>query len=170
MKRSTTLRRHRPRILPQAQSDVEFVGEQVLRNLIDSTDAPPMQPPHGAIVVVDLSPADTVHLHRNSVAAIITDAGGRTSHTSIPGAGVRHPGGGGAGARHRCGGHRRSSDRRWHPRFGHSLSVARQGRQYRQIAHSQHRHIEELLRERDEPAEDPITSGCGCWPTSAAVR
>ena len=63
---------------------MEFVGEQVLRNLIDTSEAPPMQPPHGAVVVAhDLSPADTVHLHRSSVAAIITDAGGRTSHTSI---------------------------------------------------------------------------------------
>lgn len=68
----------------ERKSDVEFVGEQVLRNLIDTSEAPPMQPPHGAVVVAhDLSPADTVHLHRSSVAAIITDAGGRTSHTSI---------------------------------------------------------------------------------------
>src|SRR5207249_1262178 len=41
-------------------------------------------PPPGAIVVAhDLSPADTAHLHRSSVAAFVSDAGGRTSHSSI---------------------------------------------------------------------------------------
>lgn len=70
----------------ERRSDVEFVGEQVLRSLEGSLspDAPSLQPPAGSVVIAhDLSPADTVHLHKNSVAAIVTDAGGRTSHTSI---------------------------------------------------------------------------------------
>ena len=70
----------------ERRSDVEFVGEQVLRNLDGSgaSDAPPVPPPQGSVVVAhDLSPADTVHLHKSLVAAIVTDAGGRTSHTSI---------------------------------------------------------------------------------------
>ena len=70
----------------ERRSDVEFVGEQVLRNLdgTPATDAPQVPPPQGSVVVAhDLSPADTVHLHKSLVAAIVTDAGGRTSHTSI---------------------------------------------------------------------------------------
>lgn len=70
----------------ERRSDVEFVGEQVLRNLDSSTatDAPQVPPPQGAVVVAhDLSPADTVHLHKSMVAALVTDAGGRTSHSSI---------------------------------------------------------------------------------------
>ena len=138
----------------ERKSDVEFVGEQVLRNLIDSTDAPPMQPPHGAIVVAhDLSPADTVHLHRNSVAAIVTDAGGRTSHTSILAQAFAIPAVVGLEHVTEAVG------------TGDLLIVdGTRGEvilcptpelvaEYRQIAHSQHRHIEELLRERDEPAE-----------------
>ncbi len=70
----------------ERRSDVEFVGEQVLRNLDGSgaSDAPQVPPPQGSVVVAhDLSPADTVHLHKSLVAAIVTDAGGRTSHSSI---------------------------------------------------------------------------------------
>lgn len=68
----------------ERKSDVAFVGEQVLRNLLDASGGNVWQPPLGAVVVAhDLSPADTVHLHRHQIAAIITDAGGRTSHTSI---------------------------------------------------------------------------------------
>jgi phosphotransferase system enzyme I (PtsI) len=138
----------------ERKSDVEFVGEQVLRNLLDSSDAPALQPPHGAIVVAhDLSPADTVHLHRNSVAALITDAGGRTSHTSILAQAFAIPAvvgldhitdsvgtgdllivDGNRGEVVLCPGPERVAE-------------------YRQKAHSQHQHIEELLRERDEPAE-----------------
>ncbi len=71
----------------ERRSDVQFVGEQIQRNLQEqghSGNESQIQPPRGAVVVAhDLSPADTVHLHRNSVAAIVTDAGGRTSHSSI---------------------------------------------------------------------------------------
>ncbi|HNO67893.1 MAG TPA: phosphoenolpyruvate--protein phosphotransferase [Pseudomonadota bacterium] len=68
----------------ERKSDVAFVGEQVLRNLLDQSGGTTWQPPLGAVVVAhDLSPADTVHLHRHQIAALVTDAGGRTSHTSI---------------------------------------------------------------------------------------
>jgi phosphotransferase system enzyme I (PtsI) len=44
----------------------------------------PLAPPPDAVVVAyDLSPADTATLHRAAVAGLLTDAGGKTSHTAI---------------------------------------------------------------------------------------
>jgi phosphotransferase system enzyme I (PtsI) len=69
--------------LRERRSDVEFVFERVLRNLL-GRDTGPLQPPPDAIVVAyDLSPADTSQLHKAAVAGLITDAGGKTSHTAI---------------------------------------------------------------------------------------
>jgi phosphotransferase system enzyme I (PtsI) len=69
--------------LRERRSDVEFVFERVLRNLL-GRDTGPLKPPPDAIVVAyDLSPADTAQLHRAAVAGLITDAGGKTSHTAI---------------------------------------------------------------------------------------
>jgi len=69
--------------LRERRSDVEFVFERVLRNLL-GRDVGPLQPPPDAIVVAyDLSPADTATLHKAAVAGLITDAGGKTSHTAI---------------------------------------------------------------------------------------
>jgi phosphotransferase system enzyme I (PtsI) len=43
----------------------------------------PLSPPPDAIVVAyDLSPADTATLHKAAVAGLVTDAGGKTSHTA----------------------------------------------------------------------------------------
>lgn len=68
----------------ERKHDVAAVGEQILQNLLDQSGGTTWQPPAGAVVVAhDLSPADTVYLHRHYVAALVTDAGGRTSHTSI---------------------------------------------------------------------------------------
>ena len=67
----------------ERRSDVDFVGERILRNLL-GVDTTPSTPPAGAIVVAhDLSPADTAHLHRVECAAFVTDVGGRTSHSAI---------------------------------------------------------------------------------------
>src|SRR6185295_14235581 len=69
--------------LRERRSDVEFVFERVLRNLL-GRDMGPLSPPPDAIVVAyDLSPADTAQLHKAAVAGLITDAGGKTSHTAI---------------------------------------------------------------------------------------
>src|SRR5205823_14892633 len=69
--------------LRERRSDVEFVFERVLRNLL-GRDTGPLQPPPDAIVVAyGLSPADTAQLHRAAVAGLLTDAGGKTSHTAI---------------------------------------------------------------------------------------
>lgn len=67
------------------RNDVEFVGERILKNLLNETQAAFEPPPPGAVVVArDLSPADTLMLlSGRSIAGIVTDEGGRTSHTAI---------------------------------------------------------------------------------------
>ncbi len=67
----------------ERRSDVDFVGDRILQNLL-GMDMTPSAPPEGAIIVAhDLSPADTASLHRSHVIAFATDEGGRTSHAAI---------------------------------------------------------------------------------------
>ena len=68
----------------ERRSDVDFVGDRILANLTGEHLDADEPPPAGAIIVThDLSPADTAQLHRNNAAGFVTDAGGRTSHSSI---------------------------------------------------------------------------------------
>jgi phosphotransferase system enzyme I (PtsI) len=67
----------------ERRSDVDFVGDRILRNLLGEEATVLAPPPNAVVVAHDLSPADTAILHRNSVAAFVTDAGGKTSHTAI---------------------------------------------------------------------------------------
>ncbi len=67
----------------ERRSDVDFVGERVMRNLMGESDAPLKPPPDAIVVAHDLSPADAIMLSRAAVAGLITDAGGKTSHTAI---------------------------------------------------------------------------------------
>src|SRR5215510_4845824 len=69
--------------LRERRSDVEFVFERVLRNLLGRDMGPLAPPPDAIVVAYDLSPADTATLHKAAVAGLITDAGGKTSHTAI---------------------------------------------------------------------------------------
>ncbi|NTW99444.1 MAG: phosphoenolpyruvate--protein phosphotransferase, partial [Geobacteraceae bacterium] len=65
-------------------SDVETVIERVLRSMSGETIEP--LPQHeGQIIIAahDLSPADMLQINRTNVLAIITETGGRTSHTAI---------------------------------------------------------------------------------------
>jgi phosphotransferase system enzyme I (PtsI) len=67
----------------ERRSDVDFVGDRILRNLL-GVDMSPALPPQGAIIVAhDLSPADTAQLHRAACGAFVTDVGGKTSHSAI---------------------------------------------------------------------------------------
>ena len=67
----------------ERRSDVDFVGDRILRNLL-GVDVAPALPPTGSIIVAhDLSPADTAHLHRAACGAFVTDVGGKTSHSAI---------------------------------------------------------------------------------------
>jgi phosphotransferase system enzyme I (PtsI) len=67
----------------ERRSDIDFVGERVLRNLLGKETGPIRPPPDAVVVAYDLSPADTAQLHKHAVAGLITDAGGKTSHTAI---------------------------------------------------------------------------------------
>ncbi|MEO8554681.1 MAG: phosphoenolpyruvate--protein phosphotransferase, partial [Kofleriaceae bacterium] len=69
--------------LRERKSDVEFVFERVLRNLLGRETGPLVPPPDAVVVAYDLSPADTAQLHKAAVSGLITDAGGKTSHTAI---------------------------------------------------------------------------------------
>jgi phosphotransferase system enzyme I (PtsI) len=63
-------------------TDVAHVAERLLGNLLGRSED--FDPPPDAIVVgYDLSPAEAAQLHRAAVAGLITDAGGKTSHTAI---------------------------------------------------------------------------------------
>lgn len=65
-------------------ADVEAVGERVLRNLAGQEYDPLSSVPERVIVVAhDLSPADAVQLQFERTLGLVTDMGGRTSHTSI---------------------------------------------------------------------------------------
>src|SRR3954453_16109073 len=69
--------------LRERRSDVEFVFERVLRNLLGRDMGPPAPPPDAVVVAYDLSPADPATLHKAAVSGLLTDAGGKTSHTAI---------------------------------------------------------------------------------------
>jgi phosphotransferase system enzyme I (PtsI) len=66
----------------ERRSDVEFVGERVLRNLL-GREVLVSPPPDAIVVAYDLSPSDTANFYRAAVAGLATDAGGNTSHTAI---------------------------------------------------------------------------------------
>lgn len=69
--------------LRERRSDVEFVFQRALRNLLGRETGPLQPPPDAIVVAYDLSPADTALLHKAAVTGLITDAGGKTSHTAI---------------------------------------------------------------------------------------
>lgn len=70
--------------LRERRSDVEFVGQRILRNLIGYHEHLLEKLTERVILVAhDLSPADTLQLDRSKILAFVTDAGGRTSHTAI---------------------------------------------------------------------------------------
>jgi phosphotransferase system enzyme I (PtsI) len=69
----------------ERRADVDFVGERIIKNLLGQAPDVDELPPEGAIIVAhDLSPADTaLLLHERKIAAFVTDAGAKTSHTAI---------------------------------------------------------------------------------------
>ncbi|MCA9658098.1 MAG: phosphoenolpyruvate--protein phosphotransferase [Myxococcales bacterium] len=67
----------------ERSSDITFLSEQVILALLGDNPEE-ITPPAGSVVVAyDLSPAETVQLHRCAVAGIVTAAGGKTSHSAI---------------------------------------------------------------------------------------
>jgi phosphotransferase system enzyme I (PtsI) len=69
----------------ERRSDIEFVADRVVRNLLGEVVDAEVELPPGAIVVShDISPADAALLVKSGkVAAFVTDLGGQTSHTAI---------------------------------------------------------------------------------------
>jgi phosphoenolpyruvate-protein phosphotransferase (PTS system enzyme I) len=69
----------------ERKSDIEFVADRVVRNLMgEVVDADLEIPPDAIVVAHDISPADAaLLLSRNKVGAFVTDLGGHTSHTAI---------------------------------------------------------------------------------------
>ncbi len=70
----------------ERRSDVDFVGERVLRQLMGApTELPKPQDMEGPVILVahELSPADTAALARSDILAFITEVGSSTSHTAI---------------------------------------------------------------------------------------
>jgi phosphoenolpyruvate-protein phosphotransferase (PTS system enzyme I) len=70
--------------LKQRISDVEYVGQRILRNLTERKRESVSELKENVIIVArDLSPADTVQMKMEKVLGFATDIGGKTSHTAI---------------------------------------------------------------------------------------
>jgi phosphotransferase system enzyme I (PtsI) len=67
----------------ERRSDVDFVGDRILRNLLGENVEGIAPPPDAVVVAHNLSPADMAQLHRAAIAGYVTDAGGVTSHSAI---------------------------------------------------------------------------------------
>jgi len=70
--------------LKERTADINDVGKRILRNLLGKEKKGLEDIKEKAIIVAhDLSPSDTAAMHTKSVAAFVTDIGGKTSHTAI---------------------------------------------------------------------------------------
>lgn len=70
--------------LKERISDVQYVCERILRNLVGNKVVKVSEIEERALIVSrDLSPADTVQMKMESVLGFATDMGGKTSHTAI---------------------------------------------------------------------------------------
>ena len=69
----------------ERKSDIEFVADRLVRNLMgEVVDQELEVPPNAIICAHDISPADAAMLVRSgSIGAFVTDLGGHTSHTAI---------------------------------------------------------------------------------------
>lgn len=65
-------------------SDVETVIERILRCMIGE-EVEPLPQQEGRIIIVahDISPADMLQINRKNVLAVVTEIGGKTSHSAI---------------------------------------------------------------------------------------
>ncbi len=70
--------------LRDRRTDIDSIGERLMRNLMGQTQQSLSDIDRKAIVVAhDLSPADTMQMNRDKIIGFVTDVGGRTSHTAI---------------------------------------------------------------------------------------
>ncbi len=70
--------------LKERASDIRDIGKRLLRNIIGTpiVDLSTIQD-EVILVATDLTPSETTQLNLNKILGLITDLGGRTSHTSI---------------------------------------------------------------------------------------
>lgn len=71
--------------LRERRTDVDDVGDRVLRNLLGQRGSFQVEGMRGEAIVFahELTPSDTAQLHRDAVLGLVTETGGRTSHTAI---------------------------------------------------------------------------------------
>jgi phosphotransferase system enzyme I (PtsI) len=70
--------------LRERHSDVDSIGDRLMRNLLGETRESLADVEEQVVVVAhDLSPADTVQIDKSKVIGFVTDIGGKTSHTAI---------------------------------------------------------------------------------------
>jgi phosphotransferase system enzyme I (PtsI) len=68
----------------ERRSDIDMIGERILRNLMGMTPPGHEGVPKGAVVFAhDLSPADITQLGRAGVSGFFTEGGGKTSHAAL---------------------------------------------------------------------------------------
>lgn len=66
------------------KSDIEHIGERILRNLVGKKHEGLSQIKEKVVIVAhDLTPSDTAQMKKDKILGFITEIGGRTSHTSI---------------------------------------------------------------------------------------
>ncbi|MDK2847021.1 MAG: phosphoenolpyruvate-protein phosphotransferase system enzyme [Desulfuromonadales bacterium] len=70
--------------LKERRSDVDVVGDRILRNLVGVSQQSLAEIERKSVIVAhDLSPADTLQMDKSRIIGFVTDLGGRTSHTAI---------------------------------------------------------------------------------------
>jgi len=70
--------------LRERRSDVDDVGDRLLRNLLGHRPALQLDQARDVILFAhDLSPSETAQLHPGSILGVATETGGRTSHSAI---------------------------------------------------------------------------------------
>src|SRR5260221_14785709 len=70
--------------LRERVADVKDVADRVLKNLQGIAHHDVSEITHDVIILADdLTPSDTIHFNRRPIVGFATEAGGRTSHTSI---------------------------------------------------------------------------------------
>ncbi len=70
--------------LRERVADVKDVAERVLVNLMGVAHHELSEIKHDVVIIADdLTPSDTIHFNHRPVVGFVTEAGGRTSHTSI---------------------------------------------------------------------------------------
>ncbi|HSD51531.1 MAG TPA: phosphoenolpyruvate--protein phosphotransferase, partial [Candidatus Methylomirabilis sp.] len=70
--------------LRERRTDVDDVGDRLLGNLLGQRASVHVDQPGETIVIAhELRPSDTVQLHKDAILGLVTETGGRTSHSAI---------------------------------------------------------------------------------------